>query len=77
MDNPNQIEEHILLEVLDDSLELDDGSRWSVTPGGIPTIQTWIPTTSIRIRLVDPDSLWSYELTNIGEDVSARARRID
>ncbi len=75
MDNPNQIEEHMLLEVLDDSLELDDGSRWSVTPGGIPTIQTWIPTTSIRVRLVDTNSIWPYELTNTEEGISVRARK--
>ena len=73
----NQIEEHMLikLSVNSGTLELDDGSRWGVAPGDMPTICTWIPMATIRIKLVAIDSLWSYELTNTGVDISVRAMR--
>jgi hypothetical protein len=73
----NQVEEHMLIKVSVNSgtLKLDDGSRWSVTPGDMPTICTWIPTATIRIELIAPDSTWPYELTNTGIDISVRAMR--
>jgi len=78
MSHSDQVEEHMLIEVKDDfeTLELDNGSRWSVTPEAMPTICTWIPTANIRIRLVDPTSLWPYEILNTEDDVSVRARRV-
>ena len=76
MDNPNQVEEHMLIEVSDDfEVKLDDGSQWNVTPEDMPTVCTWTPTATIRIRLVDLDSPWPYELLNTEEDVSVRASR--
>jgi hypothetical protein len=73
----DQIEEHMLIELADDfeALELDDGSRWDVMPEDIPTICTWIPTATVRISLIAPDSLWPYELTNTGVDISVRAMK--
>ena len=70
-------ERFMLISISDDctTLEMDDGSRWGVEPGYNPTIATWLPTESISIRLVGPDSPWPYELTNIGEGVSVRARQ--
>ena len=73
----NWVEEHMLIELADDfgTLELDDGSQWGIMPGDMPTICTWIPTATIRINLIAPDSLWPYELTNTGVDISVRAMR--
>lgn len=47
----NSQEEHMLIEVSDDCerLILDDGSQWSVQPGDMPTICTWLPTSDISI----------------------------
>lgn len=77
MNSVNPAEEHMLIAVHNDfeTLEFDDGSKWSVEPGDNPTISTWLPTETIRIKLVDDASPWPYELTNIAEGISVRARR--
>jgi len=78
MDNPNKIKESMLIEVSDEhlTLQLADGSQWNVAPGDLPTIVTWIPTATIRIRYVERNSPWPYELLNTENDVSVRAKRI-
>ena len=78
MSKTNPIEEHMLIQVHDDfeTLELDDGSKWGVEPGDNPTIVTWLPTETIRIKVADLNSAWPYELINIKEGVSVRARRV-
>jgi hypothetical protein len=78
MSDSNRVEEHMLMGIHDDfeTLDLDDGSKWSVEPGDNPTICTWIPTATIRVELVAPGSVWPYKLTNIGEDISVKAMKI-
>ncbi|MBA7614998.1 hypothetical protein ES703_22273 [subsurface metagenome] len=77
MDNFNQAEERMLIEVTNNfEVKLDDGSLWSVTPEHMPTVCTWTPTATIKIREVDPNSPWPYELSNTEEGVSVRASRI-
>jgi hypothetical protein len=78
MSYSDEVEEHMIIEVKEDSdtLELDDGSQWSVTPEAIPTICTWLPTTNVRIKLIDHNSFWPYEILNTESDVSVRARRV-
>jgi hypothetical protein len=70
------VKEQTLYRVSDDSatLEMLEGTRWSVEPRGLPVICTWLPTATIEIRLVDRGSVWPYELRNGNEIV--RARRV-
>ena len=70
--------ESMLIEVSDDCqmLQLADGSQWNVEPTYMPTIATWIPTANVRVRYVEPDSPWPYELLNTENDISVRAMRI-
>lgn len=78
MNDSNKTEELSLIEVSDDSetLELIDGSRWEVEPTDIVTVCTWIPLDTIRVRLIEPASLWPYRLTNVGMDATVRARKL-
>ena len=67
------VEEQTILKVSDDLdiLEMMEGTQWSVEPGGQTVICTWLPTESVEIRIVDPDSVWPYELRNGSETVRA------
>ena len=67
------VEEQTLFRVSDDldTLEMMEGTKWSVEPGGQTGICTWLPTNTIEIRLVDPESVWPYELRNGSETVRA------
>ncbi|GAB6283327.1 MAG: hypothetical protein STSR0008_20890 [Ignavibacterium sp.] len=58
-------------------LILMDGSKWFVNPADLPTIATWIPTTSIKIEDSRDDSIFSYKLTNLSEDISIYAMKIN
>lgn len=57
-------------------LKLEDGSKWYVNPGDLPTIATWIPTANIEVENLDDDSMFSYVLTNLNIAVSVRAMKI-
>ena len=78
---PTQEVEYMLMEVLDDGERLllthDPGieSTWWIEPVDMPTVCTWIPTSPIRARLVDPAALCPFELTHLGIDVTVRARK--
>lgn len=76
MRHEDMIEEQTLLEISNDltTLQMMEGTRWSVEPGGQTTICTWLPTDTIEIRLVEPDSAWPYELRHGSE--TARAMRL-
>ena len=67
------VEEQTLIRISDDlsTLEMMEGTRWSVEAGGQTVICTWLPTDTIEIRLVDRDSVWPYELRNGSEVVRA------
>lgn len=67
------VEEQTLFRASDDlgTLEMMEGTRWSVEPGGQTVICTWLPTDTIEIRLVDSGSVWPYELRNGSETVRA------
>ncbi|MFC1919690.1 hypothetical protein ACFLWX_02735 [Chloroflexota bacterium] len=54
-------------------LQLDDGSLWMVPPSEAVDAATWLPTSTICVKLVDPDDVWSYELIN--GDISVRASK--
>ena len=58
------------------TLSFLDGSLFTISPGDIVSICTWIPMDTIRIVIVDPDSFYPYELTNTGSDVAVRATRL-
>ena len=53
-----------------------DGTMFSVAPGDIVTICTWLPMNAIQIAHVDPNSAYPYELTNSSDGVAVRARRL-
>jgi len=73
--------ETLLLEVDSDGKEyhltLMDGSKWSVNPGDLPTIATWIPTANIKIKALKDDSVFSYCLTNLDDDIAILAMKIN
>ena len=57
-------------------LTLLDGSKWFVDLGDLPTIATWLPTTSIKIKKLPARSMFSYKLVNVDEGVSVRAAKV-
>jgi hypothetical protein len=79
MDDSERFEEYTLIKVSKDyaTLELEDRSQWSIAPIAMPTSGTWVPTmATIRVKLIAPKSLWPYELTNMENDTSVRARLV-
>ncbi len=70
----NDLEVHMLIESDPPILKLDDGSQWTVQPGDMPTVATWIPTATLEIKMVDSESMWPYEITK--GDISVRASRL-
>lgn len=58
-------------------LEMLDGSKWFVNPGDLPTVATWIPTSTIVIRKTREDQVFSYQITNLSEDISTLAMKIN
>jgi len=58
-------------------LTLMNGSKWFVNPGDLPTIATWIPTADIQIEDLNNNSMFSYKLTNLSEDISIYAMKIN
>jgi len=73
--------ETLLLEVDIDGeeyhLTLMDGSKWFVNPGNLPTIATWLPTANIKIEDSKDGTMFSYNLTNLNEDIAIRAMKIN
>jgi hypothetical protein len=73
--------ETLLLEVDIDGeeyhLTLMDGSKWFVNPGDLPTIATWLPTANIKIEDSKDGTMFSYNLTNLNEDIAIRAMKIN
>lgn len=69
--------EFMLIEVLEDGqkLKMMDGSLWMPNPGDMPTVCTWSPTTTIKIKNTG-EGMFSYILHNTTDDISVRARRI-
>jgi hypothetical protein len=51
-----------------------EGDIWSVEPGDQTIICTWLPIDTIVVRLVNPGSVWPYEIKN--GDISIRAMRV-
>ena len=68
----------MLNEIINDGekISLMDGSIWLINPSDMPTVCTWIPTASIRIKRQNPDVMFSYELINENISVSVRARKL-
>ena len=58
-------------------LTLMDGSKWFVNPGDLPTVATWLPTANIKIEDSKDGSMFSYNLTNLNEDISIRAMKVN
>ncbi len=73
--------ETLLLEVDIDGeeyhLTLMDGSKWFVNPGDLPTVATWLPTANIKIEDSKDGSIFSYNLTNLNENIAIRAMKIN
>ena len=44
-------------------VELEDGSRWRIWPGDIPTTLQWLPTTELEVSAID-DEFCSHALVN-------------
>ncbi len=57
-------------------LEMLDGSKWFVNPGDLPTVATWIPTTTVVIRKTREDNLFTYQITNLSEGISILAMKV-
>lgn len=70
--------EAMLNEIISDGekLSLMDGSMWLIEPLDIPTVCTWIPTATIKIKVVDSNAMFSHELTNENIDVLVRAMKV-
>lgn len=68
----------MLIEVIDDGekLQLMDGSTWSINPGDIPTVCTWLPTSEIKVENIDSTDMFSFRLTNLSEGVSVFAMKL-
>ncbi len=68
----------MLNEIISDGekISLMDGSIWSIDPSDMPTVCTWIPTASIKIKRINSEAMFSYELTNENIGVSVRARKL-
>jgi hypothetical protein len=68
----------MLMEVNDDgtTLTLDDGSRWEVNPGDIPTVCTWIPRAELDVRRASGSDMYFYVVKNLEIDVTVRARPV-
>ena len=57
-------------------LEMLDKSKWFVNPIDLPTVATWIPASTIIIRKIKEDLVFSYQITNLSDDVSILAMKI-
>ena len=70
--------EHMLMDIVNDGekLVLMDGSEWIINPGDMPTVCTWIPTTTIKIEETDNNDMFSFKLTNLNIDVTVYAMKI-
>jgi hypothetical protein len=44
-------------------VELEDGSRWRIWPGDLPTTLQWLPTTELEVSAID-DEFSSHALVN-------------
>ena len=73
--------ESMLMEVNSEGekyhLALMNGSKWFVNPGDLPTIVTWTLTANIQIEDLNNNSMFSYKLTNLIEDISIYAMKIN
>jgi len=71
------LKENTLIEVNDDcdKLEMIDGSTWVIWPGHMPTVCTWIPTATIKIKKTNNNAPFNYELTNVNIGVSVWAMK--
>jgi len=69
----------MLIEVLDDgaALMLDDGSRWDVSPGDIPTVSTWSPTAALQIAVKYCHGVTSARILNRENNVAIHATQED
>ena len=57
--NTNDFEEGVLETVADEGMNLYllDGTKWNINPGDISTVLTWVPGATIRIKIVNEESL--------------------
>jgi hypothetical protein len=57
----------MLMEIIDDGekVVLIDGTTWMINPGDLPTVCTWLPTSTIKIQKLRTNDMFSYKLTNL------------
>ncbi len=48
------------------TLVFEDGSKWSVNPGDMPTACIWIPTAQLEVKRARGADLFSHEVVNVG-----------
>ncbi len=62
----------MIVEVEDDGevLVLDDGTRWRVQVGDIPTVYTWLPTENVEV-VERAGGLYEIKRLSDGRSVSA------
>ena len=66
-----------LEELGDDVLiRLNDGSKWELAPGNVPTASTWLPSSRVTVRFVDEESKYQYEITHIAHGDSIKVRKV-
>ena len=68
----------MLNEIINDGekISLMDGSVWLINPSDMPTVCTWIPTATIRIKANKSEGMFPFELINENIDVLVCARKL-
>ena len=60
----------------DDMITLDDGSKWEIDPGSLPTASTWYPSSIVTVRHIDEGSDYPFEITRDVDGDSIRVRKV-
>lgn len=61
----------------DHHLILNDGSTWFVNPRDLVKLAEWVPSAMIAVDCCEDNSFFPYLLTNLDNDVSLLAMKID
>ncbi len=67
------------MEIINDGEQvvLMDGTKWMINPGDLPTVCTWLPTSSIKVQKMNTNDMFAYKLTNLSIDVSVYAMKLE
>jgi hypothetical protein len=72
------VREEIVREVNEQGeVVLVDGTKWLVDPREVTTAFAWPSDAAVRIELVDEDTSFPFELTEIGSGIAVRAMKLE